>query len=316
MRLMTYNLGGHRGPKRDLLAEVITSAAPDMVLVQEIAGDDPEGTLWALASAAGLDAELAGMSPVAPSGGRSDASSFVGMLFAPTVLPHPSTWRSYGSEMWHTLLMGEVTFRHGWRVRVGSYHAPPARQRWRADEAERVANAAMKPHQRSLPTFVGGDWNGLSADRVRDEQGRWVYHHPDPYPGLEWNPAFVHQCYWETGSDGLPSGWMADRTAGEILWAAGMRDTAALAGPVDPVPTVGFAPGDPHPRRAIDTVRVNQRGVPAVRGHQVLDTDQARRASDHLPVVVDLDLTTYRGDDGVDTTQRQLLRLSPETAEM
>ena len=72
---------------------------------------------------------------------------------------------------------------------------------------------------------------------------------------------------------------------GGPTWA---RLTAGLVDPVPPAPTFTAR----RPRRRLDAVLVSP-GVP-VTGAWVRDDDVTRRASDHLPVVVDLDL----GPDG------------------
>jgi endonuclease/exonuclease/phosphatase family metal-dependent hydrolase len=83
-----------------------------------------------------------------------------------------------------------------------------------------------------------------------------------------------------------------DRTAGEVLWAGGLHDAAAvLRAPWQP--TVGHHRDDSYGtrgvRRRIDGVRATADVVPALRAHRVTDTELARRASDHLPVTVEYD---------------------------
>jgi endonuclease/exonuclease/phosphatase family metal-dependent hydrolase len=80
-----------------------------------------------------------------------------------------------------------------------------------------------------------------------------------------------------------------DRSAGDVLWAGGLHDVAAvLRAPWQP--TAGHHRDDPYGARGvsrrIDAVRVTAEVLPALRAHQVTDTDLTRRASDHLPVSV------------------------------
>ncbi len=63
-----------------------------------------------------------------------------------------------------------------------------------------------------------------------------------------------------------------------------LRTQYDIAGGDDPTPTFSTA----HPRRRIDAVFV--RGPVEVTSYQVLDTPDVRAASDHRPVVVDLDV--------------------------
>jgi endonuclease/exonuclease/phosphatase family metal-dependent hydrolase len=53
--------------------------------------------------------------------------------------------------------------------------------------------------------------------------------------------------------------------------------------------TIGHWPGESYGPRRIDAVRVNGRMLPALRRHEVVDTEPTRLASDHLPVVVTID---------------------------
>jgi endonuclease/exonuclease/phosphatase family metal-dependent hydrolase len=75
-----------------------------------------------------------------------------------------------------------------------------------------------------------------------------------------------------------------------VLWAGGLRDAAAALG-APWQPTVGHHPDDPYGGhgvwRRIDAVRVTSRMLGALRGYHVTDTDEARRASDHLPVTTE-----------------------------
>jgi len=71
---------------------------------------------------------------------------------------------------------------------------------------------------------------------------------------------------------------------GGPVWAAltaGLRDAGAAA---DPVPTYSVR----SPRRRIDGVLVDPQVV--VRSYQVLDSPDVRRASDHFPVLAELEL--------------------------
>jgi endonuclease/exonuclease/phosphatase family metal-dependent hydrolase len=75
-----------------------------------------------------------------------------------------------------------------------------------------------------------------------------------------------------------------------VLWAGGLHDAAALIG-ADWHPTTGHHPDDVYGvhgvRRRIDGVRVTGQFADAMCAHDVLDTEQTRAASDHLPVTVE-----------------------------
>ena len=87
-----------------------------------------------------------------------------------------------------------------------------------------------------------------------------------------------------------PPGARGDRSAGEVLWAGGLHDAAAAL-EASWQPTVGHHPDDPYGvrgvSRRIDAVRVTGRVLGALRSHHVTDTEDARRASDHLPVTTE-----------------------------
>jgi len=152
-----------------------------------------------------------------------------------------------------------------------------------------VASLA-RPRDR-VPALVGADWNGESADRIRDPAtGRWHLYEPgDPYADVDWFDDLVHQCEWDYDEQGRRR-HRVDRTAGDVLWAGGLHDAAAvLRAPWQA--TVGHHRDDPYRahgvRRRIDGVRVTPEVIPALRTHRVTDTDLTRRASDHLPVTVE-----------------------------
>jgi hypothetical protein len=151
--------------------------------------------------------------------------------------------------------------------------------------------ASLVRAQPQLPTLAGADWNGECADRVHDPAtGTWPLYEPrDPYDGVDWFEGMVHQCEWDYDERGLRR-HRADRSAGEVLWAGGLHDAAAvLRAPWQP--TAGHHPDDEYGRhgvsRRIDAIRVTAAVLPALRAHWVTGTDLARRASDHLPVTVE-----------------------------
>jgi hypothetical protein len=108
---------------------------------------------------------------------------------------------------------------------------------------------------------------------------------------VDWFEDLVHQCEWDYDEQGRRR-HRVDRTAGDVLWAGGLHDAAAvLRAPWQP--TAGHHRDDAYGargvRRRIDGVRVTAEMVPALRAHRVTDTGLTRRASDHLPVTVEYD---------------------------
>lgn len=149
--------------------------------------------------------------------------------------------------------------------------------------------AAITRPEGEPPALVGADWNTECADRVLSA-GRWDLYEPaDPYAGIEWFADLIHQCQWDYDEHGQRRHW-ADLRPGDVLWAGGLHDAAALIG-ADWHPTAGHHPSDVYGahgvRRRIDGVRVTGELADAVCAHYVLDTEQAAMASDHLPVTVE-----------------------------
>jgi endonuclease/exonuclease/phosphatase (EEP) superfamily protein YafD len=212
----------------------------------------------------------------------------VGLMWRDGIEPVPGSLRCLGGrDLWHglalvTLDVGGTPLRHG------SFHATPFCRALRADQNERVGAAVTRPGNRP-PTLVGGDWNTECADRVA-VAGAWRLYEPaDPYAGVDWFADLIYQCEWDYDERGRRRHW-ADRRPGDVLWAGGLHDAAALLG-ADWQPTTGHHGDDEYGRhgvrRRIDAIRVTRPFSGALRAHRVLDTAAAREASDHLPVTVE-----------------------------
>jgi hypothetical protein len=223
-----------------------------------------------------------------------------GLLWRGGIEPVPGSLRTLGrGHFWHSL--ATVTLEVGGRqVRHAAFHATPFGRLLRADQNERLVAMLTGPRS-SLPLLVGADWNTESADRVRDpETGRWVLYEPhDPYAGAPWFDDMLYQCEWEYDERGERQ-HRADRRPGDVLWAGGLHDAAAvLRAPWQP--TVGHHPYDRYGAagisRRIDAIRVTRHVVDALRAYHVTDTELTRSASDHLPVTVEYDPAAVTADD-------------------
>ena len=108
------------------------------------------------------------------------------------------------------------------------------------------------------PALVGADWNTECADRTWSGQSWDLYEPADPYAGIDWFADLIYQCQWDYDERGRRRHW-ADRQPGDVLWAGGLHDAAALIG-ADSHPTTGHHPDDVYGahgvRRRIDGVRV------------------------------------------------------------
>jgi endonuclease/exonuclease/phosphatase family metal-dependent hydrolase len=282
------------------VVDVIRDLGTDVLAVQEIRGSDPvvvAGRLRRLAQDTGMrclvppGGRAAGGEPV-PALAMGSRGFHCGVLWRGEIEPVPGSLQALGAgHFWHALAV--VTLQAGGRrVRHAAFHATPFGRLLRADQNERLV-AMLCGRRGSLPVLVGADWNTESADRVRDEAtGRLDLYEPrDPYDGAEWFDDMIYQCEWDYDADGRRQ-HRADRRPGDVLFAGGLHDAAAvLRAPWQP--TVGHHPDDRYGvagiHRRIDAIRVSRPVAGALRAYHVTDTDQARQASDHLPVTVEYD---------------------------
>ena len=277
------------------VAESIRALRTDVLAVQEICAPGlpaARALLRQLADDTGLRCLVPGPGGDAVPALCPGARGYhLGLLWREGIEPVPGSFHSRNADFWHAL--GWVTLDVGGpAVRHAVYHAPPFGRRIRAAQNEIVVASLARPGSRAgrVPTLVGADWNGESADRIRDPgSGRWHLYEPgDPYAGVDWFEDLVHQCEWDYDEQGRRR-HQVDRSAGDVLWAGGLHDAAAaLRAPWQA--TAGHHRDDPYGargvRRRIDAVRVTAEVLPALRAHRVTDTDLTRRASDHLPVSV------------------------------
>jgi len=278
-----------------LLRQVVAELAPDVLAVQEIRAGPPDSArarLRRLAGDLGLDCVV----PDADGRGRTALATggrgyHCGLLWRPELTAVAGSFREAPlGRLWHgagwlTLDFGGVHVRHG------TFHANPFGRRLRADQNELLLALIGGGPDREVPLLMGADWNTESADLVSDETtgGLRLYEPADPFAGVSWFDGLIHQCDWSYDLLGRRKHW-ADRRPGDVLYAGGLLDAAAvLRAPWRP--TCGHYPGDGYGSRGImrriDAIRVQRRVAPALRHYQVLDTELARRASDHLPVSVD-----------------------------
>jgi endonuclease/exonuclease/phosphatase family metal-dependent hydrolase len=275
----------------ETIVGVIRALGADVLAVQEILA--PDGTTAArrlrqLASDAGLRCEVPGPSG---EGGRAAIAVgghgfHVGLMWRDGIEPVPGSLRCLGGrDFWHGLAVVTLDVG-GTLVRHGSFHATPFCRALRADQNERLVAAITRPEGQP-PALVGADWNTECADRIPPA---WRLYEPaDPYAGIDWFADLVYQCQWDYDSGGRRRHW-ADRRPGDVLWAGGLHDAAALLGAAWQ-PTTGHHPDDAYGRhgvrRRIDAIRVTEQLAAALRAHEVLDGPVTRAASDHLPVTVE-----------------------------
>jgi hypothetical protein len=324
VRFTTYNLldlfGAETAGARqhyETIAGVIRTLDADVLAVQEILAPDAAtaaGRLRILADDVGMRCEVPGLAgPSGPSdiSGPSSSSSssgseaavafgghgyHVGLMWREGIEPVPGSLRCYGGrDFWHGLALVTLDVG-GTRIRHGSFHATPFSPGLRADQNERLVAAVTRPVGEP-PVLVGADWNSECADRIPDGPAWKLYEPADPFADVEWFADLIYQCQWDYDEKGRRR-HRADRRPGDVLWAGGLHDVAAVTG-ADWQSTTGHHPADSYGqhgiRRRIDAVRVTGPLVPAMRAHRVHDTEQTRAASDHLPVTVEYLPAAVRG---------------------
>jgi endonuclease/exonuclease/phosphatase family metal-dependent hydrolase len=304
VRFTTYNLldlfaadTAEARQHYETIVTVIRALDTDVLAVQEILAPDASAAaerLRELADDAGLRCEVPGPADAAGSPASDAAVAFgghgyhVGLMWRDGIEPVPGSLRCYGGrDFWHGLAL--VTLDVGGpRIRHGSFHATPFSPGMRADQNVRLVAAVTRPAGEP-PVLVGADWNAECADRILTGQTWDLYEPADPYAGVEWFADLIYQCQWDYDERGCRR-HRADRRPGDVLWAGGLHDVAAVTG-AGWRPTTGHHPADVYGahgvRRRIDAIRVTGPLVPAVRAHRVHDTAQTRAASDHLPVTVE-----------------------------
>jgi endonuclease/exonuclease/phosphatase family metal-dependent hydrolase len=264
---MSYNVLNGGGEDRSAprwLAEVeaIRETNPGVLLVQEARGFDLDG-------AAGLyEAErqlgMRGLLACAPRTGQHTA-----VFLAPDV--RPVRFQPDSDHFHHALAQATIAVPGlATPITVASIHLSPLSPALRLAEVGWLAGLAAPG---SL-AVIAGDANSLAPG--------------DPEP-QDWGrlPAHFRVRYLD------PATGTADRTALRFLHAAGFVDAAAAlddAAPAPTVPTRGFPEAEFVPFRS-DHVLLSPAISGALSAYRVLDEDRTHQASDHLPVVVDLDLT-------------------------
>ncbi|MFY1702999.1 hypothetical protein ACN28G_14840 [Micromonospora sp. WMMA1923] len=310
LRFASYNLldwtsypaGGREAERQRRVVQTIRTIDPDVIAVQELKGAPGHvGVVLAeLAKRTGLTATVGTVDGrEVPAVAVGDNTVHVALLWREGLVPLPDTFRTFGPAVhddggWRGAGYGSL-FRLAFQVQgrpilFASYHAPAFGRHRRIDQAEMALAAVTGPN---LAAVVGSDFNSVGAARVGGD-----YYDRDPYTG-QWFPELVHQCR-EVTHPGMNH--RADRRPSEVWEAGGLRDVAAATGSPWRA-TTGHWPSSPFAvrgvRRRIDTIHATASLLPAVKGFRVVDDEVTRRASDHLPVVVDIDLTALSSSAGV-----------------
>jgi endonuclease/exonuclease/phosphatase family metal-dependent hydrolase len=215
----------------------------------------------------------------------SDLGHHTALLWQDGITPVPGRWRREGREsgLWHSAACITLDFG-GPTMDFISFHWSPFSSVWRAIEAAKLASTMTVRD----PCLAAGDTNQIGSDVVVGADGRRRYYDPEPP-----NPGVArYAAHAEIIGDPLAgtARLQIDRAPAQLIRdAAGMVDVAVhLGAPWQP--TVGHWPAShfPGPRR-IDQVLASPGAVSTLRSFRVDDSELARSASDHLPVLVGFD---------------------------
>ncbi|ONI92801.1 hypothetical protein ALI22I_01890 [Saccharothrix sp. ALI-22-I] len=279
------------------LEALIRDRDADVIAVQEIisTGEDHKDKcpgavagLRRLAEAVGRRCEVAGEPAVAVGG----IIHHTGLLWRDGIEPVPGTLHPLtreGAGMWHCAVAA-VFDLGGPKARIGSVQLSPFDQTWARMDTSQLLRVFNRD---DIPGFLGGDFNGIGAQQVVDEDGYSWYDH-DPYVGRSappWHPDHAYQL----GEDGLVDRQAAVRLEHPRLGR--MRDCAVITG-TGWIPTTGFHPADRNPDRRIDRWYATHHAPDAaIAAYRVVPLEQVRiliddrpvELTDHNPIEVDVD---------------------------
>jgi endonuclease/exonuclease/phosphatase family metal-dependent hydrolase len=284
----------------------IREIAPDILALQEVVIDERSTSreYWEdyaaeliqdLAVQCGLTAQVGATSGY-PHGTAMAANWhrpwFTALLWNPTTVHLvDNSYRPFGApDFWHGCTTARFDIGAREPVLVASYHGDPFRPLQRAGETLRL-KGTFRQTGGVQPGFVLGDFNSLSAARVRTLFGLRRYYDPNVYrrqrhDDLEFQVARRSIGRWWGRRN------VAERATRDLLRDGYMVDAAAHLG-VPWHPTVGHwadGKGDPDPwgRRRIDLILATRPAAPALTHYQAHRSSAAEEASDHLPVYVDV----------------------------
>lgn len=291
LRHVTYNLLDYGEPltadpdhnRMELVLRTIERTCGDVFSVEEIYGPSAESrtaTFVALAAVLGFAChatnEHGDTGPVFDPGRGARG---VGVMWRPDrITPVPNT-RRYFDRQPLTVGMALVKLRVDGRVMVtvASTHAPPRFPRQREDEGVFVGSEIFRAGQHGI---AGADWNNVFASR--DQTGN--YYDPDPYASVPWHPRHIGKAIPNpaTGCG------IARRDAMHQVEHAGLLDPAAFLN-APRFRTVGHWKQSAINKR-IDGPIVTLSVAQAATSIQALDQALTHQASDHLPMMLDIDV--------------------------
>lgn len=313
-----FNLSMPRTPEErrryDGLVNVVRWIKPDSLNLQEILAVTPVEA-GSLVKKFADDTDLACMTAPNPKSGEPSVPAlaasqhghldstgtfrgnyYVAQMWNPDVQPIPGGWRAYNGmpDFWHAMSTIRLDFG-GRKIKTGAFQGDPFRPDWRYNESRRVTSAFL-----GQTGWLGADFNCLSADlrKVNGLEGlvrrlfhRPPYYYPEPYTRQR-HDMLEYQILWRKNPRKRP---IADRRAAEVMLRAGLLDPAAVLNvPLQASCGHWTSPDgkqDTWGYRNIDTSRVTRDVAQALVSHKVVDTEEAKNSSDHLPAVTVVDET-------------------------
>lgn len=304
VNLNAYKLGLNTIDTASWKARVTTirEIYPDILALQEVIVDETRPSDEWAAEASTVIQQLAAETGLSATTLRADGTPgptamannltrgwYTAILWNPnTVKPFPGGFRPFGSpDFWHGFTTVRFDLGAAEPVTVASYHGDPIRGDWRRNEALRI-KSAFRTTGGAKPGLVLGDFNALSAATVDKPAGK-RYYDPEPYLNQDHDDLEYQLLKGTIGTTQL-----ADRRQSEVLLRRGfMVDAAAHLGAPWQA-TVGHwkdGQGSPDPwgARRIDLVYATRPVANALVSYTTHTSPAAREASDHLPVICEVD---------------------------
>lgn len=287
----------------------IGEIAPDILALQEVIVDETRPSSEWATEASTIIQQLAAETGLSATTVRADGTPgptamannlargwYTALLWNPsTVTPVKGGFRAYGApDFWHGFTTARFNIGAADPITVASYHGDPFRGNWRYDEAFRI-KSVFRTTGGAKPGVALGDFNALSAAKISGPEGE-RYYDEEPYLDQDHDDLEYQLLNGTIGKEQL-----ADRRQSEMLLRRGfMVDAAAHLG-VPWQATVGHwedGRGDPDPwgPRRIDQVYATRPVVPALVSYTTHKSPAAEEASDHLPVVCEIDPSKISGE--------------------
>ncbi|MBI4862680.1 MAG: endonuclease/exonuclease/phosphatase family protein [Candidatus Riflebacteria bacterium] len=280
LRILTYNiLTGGIGPAQqyrvESILEVITGADPDLVAIQEAYCFAPHERDLLRLFADRLD--MTGL--LAPG-----ANSHLHVALLARRSLNVELIRTVGAPFRHACLVARIRPRENLGLKIVVTHLDPFQESARLREVERL----LEEIDAGEPCLVMGDLNGLSPLDPFE---------PASVPGLlEQYRRMAPDGSWVVESRALPRlllGGLIDlghgpRRADDPAGAPGSGPSASAFDTSPTWPTRGGFPSEGPPIR-IDYVLATPAVGDAVTDYRAIRTALTDRASDHYPVLVELD---------------------------